>query len=411
MSGTKIFDVEASDDDQIGPNSDLTFALTNTALPFAIDTVSGEITVNGTLEATTYEIEVRVSDGGTPSLNSTGTFTLEVAPANDAAPQFEEPFEFDITENTTPDEAVFTFTVTDEDTEDEGRANLTLSESTYSQNFSLTFSETAPSEVEGKLFLLDSFDREELTNFSLTVEAIDSGYKEFRRSSSQTFRVNVLDANDNSPSFTDAPYTDTVAEDRTDGYIFFQVSATDADIGTNSELTFSLVGNYSGLFAINSSSGEVSVEGTLHKATRDQYVLEITVTDGGSPSLNDTTTLIVTVDEVNDNTPSFTEPSEATTIELGEDTETGYVLLNITAEDDDTGLAGEIEFSLSPASSPFQIENQTLVLGSSLDYEVHTHIKLFTKTCDYAFSTKYYIYVNPFSTADIIRAQSVHHCH
>ena len=379
--------MEAEDDDQIGPNSDLTFELTNTTQPFAIDDVSGEITINGTLEAVTYEIEVRVKDEGTPSLNSTGLFTLEVAPANDAAPEFEEPFEFNITENTTPEEPVFTFTVTDEDPGDEGRANLTLKETMYSQNFSLVFNETSPSTVEGQLFLLDPFDRETLINFTLTVMATDSGYVNFRQSSTQIFTVNVLDDNDNPPVFTDAPYTDTVAEDRTDGYVFFQVSATDSDIGTNSVLEYSLLDDFNGTFAINSSTGEVSVEGTLRKGRRDRYVLDVFVADGGTPSLNDTTTLNVTVDEVNDNTPVFTEPSEATTIELAEDTATGFVLLNISAEDEDTGLAGEVGFSLDPSTTPFKIENQSLVLDSSLDYEVghtptrtHAHTHTHTHT-------------------------------
>ena len=379
--------MEAEDDDQIGPNSDLTFELTNTTQPFAIDDVSGEITINGTLEAVTYEIEVRVKDEGTPSLNSTGLFTLEVAPANDAAPEFEEPFEFNITENTTPEEPVFTFTVTDKDSGDEGRANLTLKETMYSQNFSLVFNETSPSTVEGQLFLLDPFDRETLINFTLTVMATDSGYVNFRQSSTQIFTVNVLDDNDNPPVFTDAPYTDTVAEDRTDGYVFFQVSATDSDIGTNSVLEYSLLDDFNGTFAINSSTGEVSVEGTLRKGRRDRYVLDVFVADGGTPSLNDTTTLNVTVDEVNDNTPVFTEPSEATTIELAEDTATGFVLLNISAEDEDTGLAGEVGFSLDPSTTPFKIENQSLVLDSSLDYEVghtptrtHAHTHTHTHT-------------------------------
>lgn len=362
--------MDAEDGDPTGSNSDLTFQLTNTSLPFAIDEISGEITINGSLDAVTYEIEVLVKDGGSPSLNSTGVFTLEVAPANNAAPQFEEPFEFNITENTTPEEAVFYFTVTDEDSGDEGIANLTLSDSEYSQNFSLEFEETDPSTVEGRLFLLDPFDRESLPNFTLTIAATDSGYTEYRRSSSQTFSVNVLDVNDNSPEFTDTPYTATVAENRTNGHVFFQASATDADIGTNSELEFSLSDDLNGLFAINSSSGEVSVKGTLHKATRERYLLDITVSDRGTPSLNETTTLNITVDEVNDNDPYISEPDTARTLELAEDTETGYVLLNVSAGDNDTGLAGEVELTLRPSSSPFEIENDSLILDSSLDYEV-----------------------------------------
>lgn len=375
-TGTEIFDVEASDNDQPGSNSQLTFELTNTSLPFAIDDNSGKITVNGSLEATTYDIEVLVTDRGSPPQSSTGIFILEVAPANNHAPEFEEPFEFDVTENSSPSTAVFSFTVSDADSGDEGRANLTLRDSEYSRNFILQFSHELSS-TAGQLFLLAPLDREAITDFNLTVNAADSGYEEYRQSSSQTFIVNVLDVNDNPPIFTDAPYSGTVAEDRTDGYVFSQVSATDADIGTNKDLEFGLIDDFNSTFAINVSSGEVSVEGTLHKATRDQYELEVFVRDGGDPSLNDTTTLNVTVDEVNDNSPYFVNPSEATTLALAEDTETGYVLLNVSAGDDDSGLAGQVEFSVSPSDSLFQIKNNSLVLDSALNYEVSTHTRTY----------------------------------
>ena len=363
--------MEARDDDKSGNvNSQVTFELTNSSLPFAINGNSGKITINGSLEARTYEIEVRVTDGGTPSLNSTGTFTLEVAPANNNAPEFEEPFEFDITENLSPSEAVFTFNVTDEDSGNEGTVNLTLTESNYLANFSLDFSHESEY-TEGRLYLLDPFDHEMITEFTLTVEATDTGYTQYRRSSTETFTVTVLDVNDNSPVFTDAPYSDTVAEDRTDGYIFFRVSATDDDDGTNKELEFSLLEDFDGIFDINASSGDVSVEGTLHKATRDQYLLEVFVSDGGDPSLNDTTTLNITVDEVNDNTPFFIEPDAPQTLTLLEDTETGYVLLNVSVGDNDTGLAGQVDLSVDPSDSPFQLDDDnSLVLDTMLNYEV-----------------------------------------
>lgn len=369
-TGTEIFDVEARDNDRSAANSRVTFELTDTSLPFSIDENSGEITINGSLEAITYQIEVLVKDGGTPSLNSTGTFTLEVAPANDHTPVFEEPFEFNITENSTPSTPVFTFTVTDEDNGAEGTVNLTLQDSDYAKNFTLSFT-SEEGVTQGQLYLLDPFDRESITDFNLTIEATDTGYEIFRRSSSQTFEVNVLDINDNSPIFTNVPYSVTVAEDRTNGYVFFQVTASDADIGINKELEFSLDDYFNGTFAINGSSGEISVTGTLHRVTQEEYVLVVSVKDGGTPSLNSTTTLNITVDEVNDNSPYFTSPTQPVTLTLPEDTDTGYVLLNISAGDDDSGLAGEVEFSLNPSDSLFRIENDTLVLDSSLDYEVH----------------------------------------
>ena len=308
-------------------------------------------------------------DGGSPSLNSTGTFTVEVAATNDYSPEFQEPFEFNITENSAPTDSVFTFMVTDEDTGDEGVVNLTLVQSDYSANFSLEFSYESD-HTEGRLYLLDPFDRETITNFTLTIEAEDTGHETYRRSAAQNFTVTVLDTNDNAPEFTSTPYSATVAEDRTGGYIFFRVSATDEDSGSNQELLFSLSDDFSGTFAIDAASGNVSVEGTLLRATRDSYLLEVVVTDGGDPALNDTTTINVTIDEVNDNVPYFVEPTSATTVTLDEDTSTGYVVLNVSVGDDDTGLAGEVGLSLRPSDVPFALENGSLVVDGTLDYEV-----------------------------------------
>ena len=364
--------MEASDADEQGSlNVVLAFELVDPTLPFAIDSYSGIITVNESLEATTYDIEVRVQDDGTPSLNSTAIFEVEVAPANDYAPEFQEPFEFNITENSVPTTPVFTFRVTDGDSGSEAMANLTLSTSDYSVNFSLNFT-YIENYTEGYLYLLDAFDREKVEQFSLSIEAEDLGYEEYRRSSNQTFTVNVLDVNDNAPMFIDAPYMDMVAEDRTDGHVFFQVSASDMDSGTNQELKFQLVDDFGGLFAIDEQSGNISVEGRLHKGTRDQYLLEIVVSDGGTPSLNDTTTMNLTIEEVNDNTPFFIEPDETVTQTLSEDTEPGYILLNISVGDNDTGLAGQVDLSLNPSDSPFQLLGDSLILNTSLNYEVST---------------------------------------
>ena len=371
-NGTELFDVEGSDGDEANtPNTDLTFELADSTLPFSIDPDSGVITVDGLLEVRNYDIVVRVSDNGSPALNSTDSFFVEVVPANNYTPDFSPPFAFDITEEVVPFTPVFRFEVTDMDSGQEGTVNLTLLPSGYSSSFRLEFSYELGF-TEGRLYLESSFNRESTTNFSLEVLATDVGHELFRRNASQEFSVTVLDVNDNFPAFIGAPYSARVGENATGGFSFFRVEAEDEDIGDNAELRFSLEdgSDFDGTFQIDPVLGDVTVIGTLLRAVQSFYQLTVTVADqlGLPGGLNASTTLDVTVVEVNDNFPVFNDTPA--TVSITEDTQEGYVLANISVSDVDTGDAGVVDLSLSQTGSVFRLEGDQLVLNQAVDFEV-----------------------------------------
>lgn len=373
-AGTLLFTVAGDDGDQPGtPNVQLNFDLQNPSLPFAIDSDTGELTVNGTLDVQTYEIVVVVSDNGSPKLSSTASFFVEVAPANSFSPQFQPPLDFSFSENEVPTTPVFNFTVTDDDTGPEGTVNLTLLPSTYSTSFRLEFSYEADGSTQGRLFLTSDFDRETVQNFTLDVAASDIGHEMFRRNNSTVFSIDVLDQNDNSPMFIGAPYSMNVGENATGGFSFFQVEASDRDVGVNADLRFSLAegSDYNDTFSVNRTLGDVSVIGTLHRATRSSYLLTIVVTDlAGSPlGLSSNTTLNVSLIEVNDNPPIF-DADTPSNITIPEDTDPGFVLLNISVSDADTGPSGEVELRLQQRGSVFRLDGYSLVLNIAVDFEV-----------------------------------------
>ena len=371
-NGTELFDAEGSDGDEANtPNTDLTFDLVDPTLPFSINADSGVITVDGLLEVRNYDIIVRVSDNGSPVLNSTASFFVDVVPANNFAPEFSPPFAFDITEEEVPSALVFQFRVIDMDPGQEGTVNLTLLSSGYSSSFRLEFS-YGLGYTEGELYLESSFDRETTTNFSLEVLATDVGHELFRRNASQEFFVDVLDVNDNFPEFIGAPYAARVGENATGGFSFFRVEADDEDIDFNAELRFSLEdgSDFNGTFEIDDQLGDVMVNGTLLRAVRSFFQLTIIVADqqGLPGGLNTSTTLNVTVVEVNDKFPVFDDTPE--TVTIAEDTEEGYVLANISVSDLDTGDAGIVDLSLSQTGSVFRLEGDQLVLNQTVDFEV-----------------------------------------
>ena len=375
--GFELFTVEATDKDQSGtPNVEVTFDLQNPSLPFAIDPDSGVLIVNGGLATRTYDVVVVVSDEGSPSLSSTASFFVEVVPPNNYNPQFQLPLEFTFPENEVPNAMVFQFMVTDDDTGPEGMVNLTLVPSTFSNSFTLEFSYESDGTL-GMLFLRSPFDRETVQNFTLTVEATDIGHEMFRKTNSTVLTVEVEDQNDNSPTFIDDPYSANVGENATGGFSFFQVTATDDDVGSNANLSFSLAegSDFNNTFSVDPTLGDVSVIGMLHRATRSTYTLTIVVTDlGGSPlGLSSNTTLSVTVIEVNDNSPVF-DSNTPSNVTIPEDTNPGFVLLNVSVSDADTGPSGEVVLRLQQRGSVFRLEENSLVLNEGVDFEVMCNV-------------------------------------
>ena len=372
MNGTELFVVEGSDADEMGtPNTELTFELTNLTILFSINEDLGAITVAGLLEVRDYDIMVRVRDNGNPVLSSVDSFFVEVVPANNFSPEFQPPFQFDITEEEVPSAPVFLFNVTDMDPGQEGMVNLTLLSSANSSSFRLEFSR-GMGFTEGQLYLESSFDRESITNFTLEVGAIDVGHELFRRNTSQVLYVTVLDINDNSPMFIGAPYVAEVGENATAGFSFFQVIAEDDDIDDNAEVRFSLGdgSDFDGTFQIDAEFGDLTVIGTLLRAVQSFYQLTVIATDqrGLPGGLNTSTTLNVTVVEVNDNFPFFNDTP--TTVTISEDTQEGYVLVNISVDDVDTGNAGVVDLSLTQTGSIFRLEGNQLILNQAVNFEV-----------------------------------------
>ena len=66
------------------------------------------------------------------------------------------------------------------------------------------------------------------------------------------------------------------------------------------------VGNTNTDFAIDSSSGVITVNKALDVTTTPTYTLTVTVTDGGTTARSVTTTVTVTVTDVNNNSPTCT---------------------------------------------------------------------------------------------------------
>ena len=155
--------------------------------------------------------------------------------------------------------------------------------------------------VGTSLRLTASADYETKATYSVRINVHD-GTHDFAKQ----LTISVSDGND-APTARDATYaTFVVLETSASGTAVGAVPATDPDSrqSNNGILTYAITsGNTGDVFAIDSTTGVITVAGALDYATTPSYSLMVTVTDGGSPSLSDTATITITVREAKAVTP------------------------------------------------------------------------------------------------------------
>ena len=114
-------------------------------------------------------------------------------------------------------------------------------------------------------------------------------FPSFRLVSTTNLEVVVLDVNDNPPEFSSKAYFASVEEGAgADGGSsdVVRVLATSRDSGVNAEISYRIQKGAYDDFAIDPSTGEVTLSGKLNYDTRSYYELEIVAMDGGEPSLS-----------------------------------------------------------------------------------------------------------------------------
>ncbi|KPI92843.1 Cadherin-related tumor suppressor [Papilio xuthus] len=310
-------------DKDIGRNAELTFSLPIAQNDFRIDSRNGFIRTLKSFDRESLAhstgqnyitLTVTVSDNGKVKLTDSVRVTIYITDVNDNAPVFTRiPYKVEVSEGATV-----------------GGDEM--------EKFSLD-------EATGQLFINKPLDRESVDKYQLTVLAHDSG-QAIRLSSTTTIHVDVLDENDNAPIFSQTQMKVSVLETEPINKKIIQFHANDADLGINNEIQFSITsGNRKEAFFIDSYSGELFLHKHLDYEDLTSYVLNITATDNGSPSLSSSIPFTVNVIDANDNAPVFTNTAIVRQIREGIPIHTPIV--TVTAEDPDSGLNGKVYYSIT----------------------------------------------------------------
>ncbi|XP_061312473.1 protocadherin beta-15-like [Pezoporus flaviventris] len=356
--GSVVLRVVATDRDA-GVNGDISYQISQAGgqshSAFEIDSRSGEIKLTKPLDfeaAAKHELKIRVTDGG--GLSAICKVVVEVLDVNDNAPEVVvNSFSSPIPEDALPGTVVALFTVKDRDTGSNGKISCALDDQ-------LSFSLRPAYKNYFELVTVSALDREEMAWYILTVTAADAGSPPL--TTTHTFTVDISDVNDNAPVFNQTSYTMYVRENNVPTVLVGTISATDADMGPNAKVTYSLIPAHPtqqpscSCISVNSENGDVFVLRPLDYEQVRQIEVMLSASDAGSPPLSANVTIRLVVVDENDNAPLVLYPSQDSSPPSSElvpvMAEAGYLITKVVAVDADSGQNSWLSYHLLRASDP-----------------------------------------------------------
>ncbi|XP_044060636.1 protocadherin gamma-A11-like isoform X14 [Siniperca chuatsi] len=225
--------------------------------------------------------------------------SIRVQDINDNSPQFkEESLKFEIRESADKGARFLLDEAHDGDIGENAVQGYSLEQNDH---FKLNVNTKSGGRKYGELILDKELDREEKREIMLLLTAVDGGSPQ--RSGTVVIHVTVLDANDNVPVFSQTVYKASLPENAPLDTVVITVSATDADEGLNSEITYGFdhVSDENQVFSLNAKTGEVNVAGSIDYEKESAYEMQISAKDG--LGLASYATLIIEITDMNDNAP------------------------------------------------------------------------------------------------------------
>ncbi|KAL6045188.1 hypothetical protein STEG23_013879, partial [Scotinomys teguina] len=340
--GVEVCRVRATDRD-LGPNGLVRYSIrerqVSSAGPgyFLVEELSGVVRVQRPLdreEQAWHQLVVQARDGGAEPEVATVRVSIDVLDVNDNPPAIHLLFLTEggtacVSEGARPGDYVARVSVSDADGDPEkeeeagrvldahlGAGSIKLSLEGGNGDFALR-----PGGPPGVFFLCieGSLDRESRDLYELRLVATDAGSPPL--STEESLLLWVSDLNDQPPVFSQEHYWASVSEAAVPGTSVVWVSALDADqAGTDhARLQYELL-QVSGpcssealsskaecvpSFSINPDNGLISTIRALDREVQETVELRVVVQDFGEPPLSATCLVSITVDDVNDNEPTF----------------------------------------------------------------------------------------------------------
>ncbi|CAG9863718.1 unnamed protein product [Phyllotreta striolata] len=303
---------------------------------FHLEPLSGTLSIAKLLDrelVENFQLGVTVEDinSETGPQKTFGTISINIEDVNDNSPKFRKAFyKFSVTENSKHGVTIGSITADDLD-----------------KNKTITYYLEGPIELtnllylnpdDGDLIVANKIDHELHKWINLTVKAVDNGYPP--RSSRTEIFVQILDENDNNPTFLPDPSALVIPEDIHVGTEIAKVNAVDADSGEYGKITYLLDRLSSqGKFTLDGNTGILKIADKLDREEKANFLLIIEGWDNyqygfnNGESRNAFKHINITIKDVNDNTPELHVPPYC--INITEFHEPGQPVTTIHASDAD----------------------------------------------------------------------------
>ncbi|CAI9730365.1 cadherin EGF LAG seven-pass G-type receptor 2 isoform X1 [Octopus vulgaris] len=334
-ANTSIRQIQAFDRDS-GLNAELVYRIVQRPayLPLTINPKTGWIRTTAVLDrenSTSYTFSVEAKDSGKPPRSAVTKVELVIRDVNDNAPIFNpKVYNVSVSEEAKHGHQVVVVTATDKDEGTNAELNYRITKGNTDDAFRII-------STDGTILVAKTLNYREHSRYTLTVTASDLlGNKDV----AEVF-IQIIDTNRFQPKFQNTPYRISVSEDVPVGKTIFNVFALDQDVGENARITYSI--DPTDVFAVVANTGDVYTHKKLDREKQAGYTVSVTASDQGKPSKMDTTDLVITIEDVNDNKPEFQEIRYSGYVL--ESAEIGTRVLEISARDRDAGRNGQIYYT------------------------------------------------------------------
>ncbi|XP_066552590.1 protocadherin Fat 4 isoform X2 [Amia ocellicauda] len=327
---------------------------------FIINTGSGILSVVSELDREIVEsvtINIQASQRDDALKTADATVVVKIEDVNDNEPTFDQTsYIVSIPENCPNDTTILRVTVTDLD---QGGFRGELRIIPDSSPFTIT--------NDGSIKVKDSsiLDREITSQFSLQIEALENMTPNHK--ADVNLIVNLLDENDNSPSFGSSKYVGKIFLNQTVGMTVVKVEAQDPDQGANSQVKYAIQGgNQENYFEINQDTGEITLlkEIAFVENRVFQFFLYVTATDGGVvPRVS---SVLVDILAPGESKPQFLKPTYEGTVQEEQDAPVRIVQVGFLTLDPIVS----VQLTVVTEPEKFEIdENGIVTTKVRLDYD------------------------------------------
>ena len=358
--GTEIIKIRATDAD-IGINSEIVYSISDNQIQkiqelFTINETTGSLCVKSALDnAGQYRIIVEATDRGLQPLMTQGIVIVKVLDSNNNPPEininlFSETGIAKVSEYADTGTVVAHIALIDKDTGINGiiKCEISSDHDVFKlQNFD---------ENEYKVTVDKELDRETMEFVYVIVNCYDMGTPPLN--SYVEFSVQIVDENDNDPSFLQEIYFVDVYENGEIDKELVQVSAIDNDIGRNGEIRYSAWSTGKYQFYIDSLSGFIKTMSVFDRETDDRITVYVYAKDDGSPPRTGTATVVLNILDQNDNDPQFSDTMFV--FNVSENVAAGTSVGTVTVEDEDADKNGQMSLIID-ASLPFTIDSTGVI--------------------------------------------------